>query len=500
MPAHGSASPFVPVRLFLLPEYLALPVGDRWALLAAYGLCDRWGRGGAHPATLNVTFGLPTDFDMRAAIERLAAAGLMLLYSVEGRDYWQLVGFDADAPAEVKRRRQTSSQFPPPPDDDASPPGIARQPLAGPSEVEHSRSSPGNVGAGKNALSWPMGLEGVVLGWMSRHARRGDTADDIHRIATAYPAVFAAAVAAAPERDSLDELRARCVVWAQRNLERQATKLASLDWPPGTQAVGQRWLARLLAERPDLEFEAMASVCDIAAPSPMAFSAAADEMLAHGADWAHGDPLEQLAKLARRKSGGFAPRERAPSKARRQPNSDADAWWVQFVRPEGLSETDWRAWPKAKRLSYGVIAGKHPNAGQPIVEHPSLLAKACIRQGVRVDDVMALVTRTMALVTRTDAREARGTRETSSDDVPVVHRPREPFRGWAWSWDSMPDGTPIDQTWPSALDLPYERHAAMAWVTHTPDGPVTPPKRLVEVPGATDAYRGIYGGDGGASP
>lgn len=82
------------------------------------------------------------------------------------------------------------------------------------------------------------------------------------------------------------------------------------------------------------------------------------------------------------------------------------------------------------------------------------------------------------------------------DDVPAVKRPRELYSGWNWRWDPPPADSPgLDAAWPSALDLPLEQHEALAWCTHTPDGPIEPPRRVAEVPGALEEYRRLYGGD-----
>lgn len=130
------------------------------------------------------------------------------------------------------------------------------------------------------------------------------------------------------------------------------------------------------------------------------------------------------------------------------------------------------------------------------LEHPDDFAAAVDEhvggvRGWKRTDPFAWLRRQCVFVAerRADAR-ARSPARSPPDELPAIRKPYEPYRGWNWRWDTLAPDTPgLDPAWPSALDLPPDQHEALAWCTHTPDGPVVPPQRLADVPGALEAYR-----------
>lgn len=169
--------------------------------------------------------------------------------------------------------------------------------------------------------------------------------------------------------------------------------------------------------------------------------------------------------------------------------------------PPGTEEAAARWWARLEAQRPGPFgSGGYSQADllRIAAEHPDTFAVAAdehvrSQRGWKRTDPFAWLARQCVFAAERLADErARGKRPRPSDgdDVPAVKRPHEPFAGWNWRWDSPSPDTPgLDPAWPSALDLPAEQHEALAWCTHTPDGPVSPPRRLADVPGAVDAYR-----------
>lgn len=158
-------------------------------------------------------------------------------------------------------------------------------------------------------------------------------------------------------------------------------------------------------------------------------------------------------------------------------------WWarLQQERPHGCGYT----------LTDVVrLAAENPDVFADAVDEHTRGVK-----GWKRTDPFAWLRRQCGFVREDRAdRATRGrARADRGDQLPAVRQPREPFVGWNWRWDQVAADTPgLDAAWPSALDLPPDQHEALAWCTHTPDGPVHPPRRLADVPGAVDAYRAAH--------
>ena len=99
-------------RLFGDPRFLMLEEPDQALLLRLYARCDKWGRGPAHRNVLAVHLCL-VRADVREQLDHLAA--FVVVYSIGGHEYYQILDYDADAMRETLRKRGPSN-YPAPPE------------------------------------------------------------------------------------------------------------------------------------------------------------------------------------------------------------------------------------------------------------------------------------------------------------------------------------------------------------------------------------------------
>jgi len=446
---------FIPQRLFAEPSFLELDVIDRGVLLAAYARCDKFGRGPAHPVALRACLSILDGHDVRSSFDRLALAGLLRIYVVGGRECWQLDQYDADSPAELLRRRGTASQFPPPPGDPPRSPAPAptsTPPTPAPPDVaellpSNTKDAPGDVAPMHATVTPPSG--NVQQSSDERQAssgnvarRRDETRQRLDRSSQEGGSVAPRAPTSAPAHTPA----------------RPRTR-ARDEPPPPEQARPAAPASRL---DPDLD------------PGPEPPS------VVHAVMRATGDGLVSLHVVR----PDPAPSPTAPPTWPPGTEEAAARWWARLEeqRPGpfgsgGYSQADLLRIAVAHPDTFGAAVDEHVSSarGWKRTDPFAWLARQCVFAAERLAD-----------------ERARGKRPRPSDgdEVPAVKRPHEPFAGWNWRWDSPSPDTPgLDPAWPSALDLPAEQHEALAWCTHTPDGPVSPPRRLADVPGAVDAYR-----------
>lgn len=119
-------------RLFGDPRFLMLDESDQSLLLRLYARCDKWGRGPAHRNVLAVHLCLMRT-DVREQLGRLGA--FVLVYTVEGHEYYQILDYDADAMRETLRKRGPSN-YPAPPQAGAT--AVVNDTQAGPTTQKNT--------------------------------------------------------------------------------------------------------------------------------------------------------------------------------------------------------------------------------------------------------------------------------------------------------------------------------------------------------------------------
>lgn len=91
-------------RLWNNPTFFELSEHLQGMLFRLYACCDKWGRGPGSPAMLSHALRLSRP-GLREELDQLVQAGFVELYTVDGRDVWQLVGYDDDVFSEQVRKR-----------------------------------------------------------------------------------------------------------------------------------------------------------------------------------------------------------------------------------------------------------------------------------------------------------------------------------------------------------------------------------------------------------
>jgi hypothetical protein len=99
-------------RLYSTAKFLRLDEPCQSLLMRLYSVCDRWGRGPASPDMLALHIRLQRDVSQE--MDRLALAGFLDLYDVDGDRFYSINQFDEDAFADVIRKRGESA-YPSPP-------------------------------------------------------------------------------------------------------------------------------------------------------------------------------------------------------------------------------------------------------------------------------------------------------------------------------------------------------------------------------------------------
>ena len=94
-------------RLWASPKFARLTEAHQAMLMRLYACCDRHGRGPADPSML--AHHLHLTRDPTSDVEALVNPGFVKLYEVDGERYYQLVGYDDDAFADIVRKRGESA-------------------------------------------------------------------------------------------------------------------------------------------------------------------------------------------------------------------------------------------------------------------------------------------------------------------------------------------------------------------------------------------------------
>ena len=94
-------------RLWASPKFARLTEAHQAMLMRLYACCDRHGRGPADPSML--AHHLHLTRDPTADVKALVNPGFVKLYEVDGERYYQLVGYDDDAFADIVRKRGESA-------------------------------------------------------------------------------------------------------------------------------------------------------------------------------------------------------------------------------------------------------------------------------------------------------------------------------------------------------------------------------------------------------
>ena len=111
MSGTGWAWSFFPRRLRTDEGFLGLSREDRGVLRELYDAADKWGRGPGDRMALMQALATLDGFDAAPALQRLASAGFVRLWTVEGRKVWELVNWESDAPGELIRKRKGRSDY-----------------------------------------------------------------------------------------------------------------------------------------------------------------------------------------------------------------------------------------------------------------------------------------------------------------------------------------------------------------------------------------------------
>lgn len=360
--SSGWSWSFFPARLFSEPAFLELDMVDRGFLFTAYARCDRFGRGPAHPIALRAALAVFDGSDPRASFDRLAAAGLVDIYRVGGKDFWQLAGYDDDAPAELLRRRGSGSQFPPPPGttpppapecpptpdaassapDTCQAPPVASEPPARPCQAlpDARQAAPGNVTPRREE---------------KRRDRDESTVPEGGPVAARAPA-HPPAPARTHEAGSVPAAPPAPPSPARPVSESRWPVPAEPAWPDGTEEAGREWWARLQVERPMGCGYVLADIQRLAARhGAEAFVAGVADHVGGARGWKRTDPVAWLDRQCT-----FAA-ERLADKRTRRAVADADLpamrkpqpvfadWSFRWELPEGDPRLD-PLWPSAQDL------------------------------------------------------------------------------------------------------------------------------------------------------
>lgn len=185
----------VPERAYKDPRFLALgarPASSIW--LRLWLGCDRWGRGDADEWALRQALGVMDGTEVRPLLDELAASGLVRVYEVDGRAYWELPGYGEDGPRDVTRNR-AQSMFPADPSvtcpDSSQPPpdasGCVRtNPDQHKQEQEHKQDRRVDTRAtlSPGGDTWPPGTEEAGKAYLAKQIA---TANAMGRTTTIAP-------------------------------------------------------------------------------------------------------------------------------------------------------------------------------------------------------------------------------------------------------------------------------------------------------------------------